>query len=414
MNMPAPRRLLINIGANYAYLLLMMAITLVVVPIYVHTLGANAWGEVALCLTLQTAVFALDATLAAPMLRDIARAKIAQSLASTHARYARHYLNLALVAVLLIEGIGILLMRFTPEHPLAATRWPLHLVAFQVGCQIANQAAIGYWNGLERQHTSNARLALFALAKHGAALCIVMLWRADAIGFLLPFALLAALEVMSNRQRVRNELAAVAEPAGVVSSVDGLSTYAFAALLAIVSGQIDRIVLAAGLSNVEYGRYFLASTVLLSLMHLQMPLARAFMPKLATRQAGVQRQFRIAQLGLSVFALILALCADSVLRLWLHDAALATQLAPTLQGLMLAAAISMQIGPGYALLLNAGRHRQLAAIHATTLAVQLSVLLLTIAAAGMNAGVYAWLAAALLQLLWVTWATRDVARVQNP
>jgi len=45
MSTPAPRDLLVNIGANYAYLLLMMAITLLVVPIYVHTLGAIAWGK---------------------------------------------------------------------------------------------------------------------------------------------------------------------------------------------------------------------------------------------------------------------------------------------------------------------------------------------------------------------------------
>jgi O-antigen/teichoic acid export membrane protein len=400
------RSLVTNIGANYAYLGLMTLITLFVVPIYVRTFGQAEWGDVATCLTLQAFVFALDAILASPMLRDIARAGLEGTRAATQADYTQRYRQLALVAFVLIEAIGVIVTVVSPTHVLVISDWPLHLIALQVAFQIANQAAIGYWNGCERQRESNLRLALFALLKHTSALLLVLHVSADATTFLLPFAFLAALEWLVNSRRVAREMAQSSDAGILLRPSGALPPYALAAVLAMASAHIDRVVLAVQLPVIDYGRYFLVSTVLLSLMQLQMPLTRAFMPQLARALPGTLLQFRRAQSVLSLLALAIAAGAESVLQLWLGDVALAKDMASTLQGLMLAAALALQVAPGYAQLLNAGRHAQLAAMHAATLALQLQLLLLLAPRYGMGAGVAAWLGAALLQLLWLALATR--------
>ena len=63
----------------------------------------------------------------------------------------------------------------------------------QFVCQFSNNAALGYWNGLERQRLANARAAVFLLAKHALALLGVSLYWPSALAYLLPFAAIGAI-----------------------------------------------------------------------------------------------------------------------------------------------------------------------------------------------------------------------------
>ncbi|MBB5208440.1 lipopolysaccharide biosynthesis protein [Chiayiivirga flava] len=391
--------LLDNLASGYAYLGFAALVTLVLVPIYVHALGPVAWGTVAWCLTLQGVLFALDAALAPLLLRDAARAAAAGRLHLAERRFLRVYG----AAALAIFVAGQWALSWLDPLPGGATT-ALRLALVQFLFQFANNAAIGVWHALRRQRFANLRLAGFALLKHALALLLVLHWQATAVAYFLPFAAVSAVEFALNRRRRRREPAPASEPHAVDADHDGwrgVAGVATVTALAIAGAQIDRIVLARQLAADDYGLYFLLGSVLLAVLHLQMPLQRTFLPRIAI----AADPHRAAWTMLLATTLLLALpCiaavpwAEALLRIWLRDAGLAAAGAPTLQLMLSAAALFALSGPAGALLLAQRRYRALAAIQGCTFIAQLLVLLTLAPRWGAAAGGLAWLVGGAVQL----------------
>jgi len=204
MHAPASstRRLIENLASNYGYIAFLALIPIFVVPLYVHLLGATVWGDVAVCLTLQGFLFLLDMALGPLMLRDVARA----AADGAHASWAyRRFLKIYASTAVIVCVLGLLLLAIFDEYrmhraePLAPDmRCALSLAFVQFLFQFGNNAAIGYWNGLERQRLANLRLAAFTLAKHVVALTVLEAWRASACAYMTAFALAAAVEFFLN------------------------------------------------------------------------------------------------------------------------------------------------------------------------------------------------------------------------
>jgi O-antigen/teichoic acid export membrane protein len=405
-----------NALANYAYIGVMAAVTLVVLPLYVRRLGAQAWGDVAVCLALQGALFALDFLLSPPMLRDVARATATGDLAAVQRRYQRWYLVSAAVLVAL-GALALGLAQAAARLPDGDLAMALRLALVQCLFQFANNAAIGFWNGQGRQALANTRLAGFALAKHAAALVLLYRWEPSATLYMLPFASIAAVEFAANAWRVRRELggrsgaAPVAPtPSPVPAAPRGhadagmarrdAAGYALAAALGLAGSQCDRLWLAAALPAAEYGHYALASGLMLSLFSLQMPLQRAFLPRLAIAAAprAVAAQLRRWMLALLVLpCLVAAMVPEWLLRLWLRDAALAATVAPLLRWLLVAVALNALYAPSALLLLARHRNAALATINAGALLLQIGTLAWATPRVGALAGGAAWLACAVWQ-----------------
>lgn len=402
------RRIADNLLSGYVYLGLMALITIFVVPIYVHTLGATTWGSVAWCLTLQGLLFALDAALAPLMLRDIAHAAAAGRLRASHARFLAIHGRLAL-GLCVLGQIALSLWAHAPDGTAPPqstdTVVAMRLALVQFLFQFSNLAAIGFWHGQQRQRMANASLAAFALAKHSCALLLITQWTPTATAYMLPFAIVSAVEFLSNRRRVQSELKTAIVTDVHESSPSGwqdIFGYGVAAALGIATTQIDRLFLSRSLPVESFGLYFLVGSLMLSLMHLQMPVQRTFLPRLATSDeplAVAAAMLKVSLVLLALPLLVLAVFSESVLALWLHDAALARQGALTLRVLMFAAALHVLAGPAQLLLLNARRYRLIAGIHTLVLAAQLAVLMYMAADYGMLAGAAAWLVSGSVQLL---------------
>lgn len=390
--------LLGELAGGYAYLALSALVTLLLVPVYVRLLGAQQWGVVALCMTVQGLLFALDALLAPPLLRDVARAAERGGEGAMFHAYLRLYAALALA--LFVPGQALLAW---PGAVPEAVQWPLRLILVQFLVQFCNNAAIGYWNGLQQQRRASLRLGLALLAKHAAALLLLLFWRADAMAYLLPFAVLGAIEFLLNWRALRGRCgcpAPLAAGSAATAPAYGVAAYALAATLGALGGQIDRIVLSLRLPAADYGRYFLAGTVVLSLLQLQVPILRSFLPRMATAAtaAPVVLAMGRASLGLVALpALLLALFAEPALTLWLGNAATAAALAPTLR-LMLAGVMLLALqAPLAALLLSQRRHALLALMNGLALLAQV-LLLAGVDPPALTTGGLAWLVAALVQL----------------
>lgn len=405
MQLSVPR-LALNLGSSYAHILLMAAVTLCAVPVYATRLGPQEWGIVALCLTLQGALHALDIMLAPLMLRDVARAAALGQAAHGYQRYRRLYGGLGL-ALGFAGGLLLLLL------PPGALTLPLALALLQFVLQFANHAAMGYWHGLQQQAQANLRLALFQALKHASALVIVCWVDPSAWAFLCPFVLIGALEWALNQRRV---LAALPRtPAALATRTDwgDLRRYALAAGLGLLCTQIDRIVLSLALPLSAYGQYYLLCSLLLSALSLQVPVQRAFLPQIATASASrapARAMLRTSLLLLVLPCLIAAAGAESLLRIWLGPTSLAPESTTTLQIMLVAAALIALYGPTGAEWLSQHQYRRLALLHGITLLLQLAILLGLGSTHGMLAGALAWLSLGLLQALAALWARRAAAR----
>jgi O-antigen/teichoic acid export membrane protein len=391
-----------ELAGGYAVLALNALVTLLLVPVYLRLLGAAQWGNVAMCMTLQGALFAFDAVLAPPLLRDVAKAALPGGAHAVYRRYLRLYGAIALGVFVGGQTI-LLLLPALAGLPGDALVWPLRLVLVQFLFQFCNNAAIGYWNGLLQQRRANGRLAAALLSKHALALTLLLTWRADALAYLLPFALLGALEFAWNYRAVQRDARPSPAPAAALGA-SGVPAYAAAAVLGLIGGQIDRLVLSLYLPAAEYGRYFLAGTVVLSLLQLQVPLLRSLLPRLAAAEAPrawLRAMLTASLLLIALPGLLIALAPERVARLWLHDAATAAAIAPWLSLMLPAVALLALYAPFGTLALGQGRYRLLTRIAALALLAQVAVLALGVATLGARTGGFAWLACALVQLAFV-------------
>ena len=389
--------------AGYGYLLLAGAATLLLAPLYLRLLGADAWGAVALCLTVQGVLFGLDAMFGPLVLREAARARSASEARAVFDAFLRRYAGLGLILFVVLQCL--LTMWSAGEFTLL-----VRLALVQFLFQFANLAIVGYWQGRGQQVRASVRLSAFLALRHALALVLILVWRADARSYLIAFAAIATLELGSNLVRARRDFGRDGSaPSGPVIPQPALPlAFVAAALSSMLGAHLDRLWFAATLPASRFGIYFLLGSLLLSLLHLQMPIQRALLPRIAADPSprAALRRMLWANTIIWLPALALALAAAPFLRLWLGTDATDAESIATLTGLMLAAIALTFAAPAQSILLRDARYRALAAINLVALAVQ-SILLASLTSDyGMRAGAAAWFGTALVQWFGARLMTR--------
>jgi len=378
--------------SSYALFAVMALSALLLAPWYARFLGAAEWGVAALALTLHGLLFTLEQVLGPLLLRDIGGAS-AQARPALLQHHRRRYQRGGLLITLLAA----------PALWLGDAALALWLSLPMFLLQISNSVEVGYWHASGSLHRANRRSAGFHLLKHGLAVGALLFLapRADLLvgGLLLG----SALEYLANRRAhaVDGVAAAAATAAPRVQREAGLVLFGLASLCSLLSGQVDRLVLSWALPLAEYGRYYLLGSVLLAVLHLQLPLQRSFLPRIAAAvdpwpTALAMLRAGLLFIGLPCLAAIVL--AEPALRVWSGDPILASEGAPVLRGMLLAAVLMVVYAPLGSVLLSRTRYRHLLAINAGVLVVQLAALLLFVDELGMLAGALAWLAGAGLQL----------------
>ena len=188
-----------------------------------------------------------------------------------------------------------------------------------------------------------------------------------------------------------------------------LAAFGAVSILALIGAQVDRLWLSLALPRATFGVYFLLGSVMLAVLHLQLPLQRVFVPRIAVAadpRAAALQMLKIAVVLLALPSLLLAANAERALSLWLGDAAVAAEAATPFALLLAAAALLALTAPTQALLLAESRYRTMAAIHGAALVTQIFTLWWLLPAQGMLAGAAAWIAAALVQAGAALWLWR--------
>jgi O-antigen/teichoic acid export membrane protein len=379
--------------SSYALFAVMALSALLLAPWYARFLGAAEWGVAALALTIHGLLFTLEQMLGPLLLRDIGGAdgERRPALLRRHRRrYQRGGLLLSLLAA--------------PALWLGEAAPALWLTLPMFLLQISNSVEVGYWHASGSLHRANRRSAGFHLLKHGLAVggLLFLAPRAELLvgGLLLG----SALEYVANRRAHAVDgvgAAAASTDAPLVQREAGLALFGLASLCGLLSGQVDRLVLSWALPLTDYGRYYLLGSVLLAVLHLQLPLQRSFLPRIAAAAEPWPIALAMLRAGLLFIGLPCLgaiVLAEPALRIWSGDPILASEGAPVLRGMLLAAILMVVYAPLGSVLLSRTRYRHLLAINAGVLGVQLLTLLLCVDALGMLAGALAWLAAAGLQL----------------
>lgn len=391
----------------------MGGLSIALIPFYLKRLGPDQWGVVAICMAIQGFLGLLDAGLGQIMPRDIARiAGDRNSEARVFRVFSRAYFGMGLIGLVLGQASVPWLIEhwFNQGQRMGdGAELALRLVLVQFLFQFANNAHSGYWNGMQAQKLANFRQCFFGTIKHAGALALVYLWRADALAYLLPFALVSALEWWANRGTVRRELGALVDEKVVISDFRILATEAGILALGVLVGmlltQMDRIILSRTVSVASFGYYIIISNLGLAFSQLQYPLMRAFYPKISRslKEKG-KGNINIKKIGLYVAiacvlpCLIAAIMAPWLLTIWLGDSLIVEETLVPLRLILGAVAINSIYQLFYQQMLASGNFRMIIKINVSALVVvylQLSILSKEL---GIVTGGIAWLSLALIQL----------------
>jgi O-antigen/teichoic acid export membrane protein len=403
----------------------MGGLSLALIPIYLKLLGPNQWGVVAICMAIQGFMGLLDAGLGQIMPRDIARAAGEREAEARVFRvFSRAYMALGLFGLVVGQfAVPWLIAHWFSQAQGVGdeTDLALRLVLVQFLFQFANGAHTGYWNGLQAQKLANFRQCAFGTVKHVGALALVYFWRADALAYLMSFALVSALEWWVNRRTMRRDLGEFYD--GVVSVDDfrvlarEAGVLALGVLIGMLVSQVDRIVLSRSVDVASFGRYVIVANLGLAFMQLQYPLMRAFFPRIVRTDASGSGS-SLRQLGLGVLLLCVLPCAlvaavaPWLLSVWLGNPQMVTEGTAPLRLILGAVAVNAMYHLIYQRILALGQGRIVLLINVAVLMLVTPLAVVAAREYGIVAGGLAWLLGAVLQLgfgvLWMF--NRDARR----
>ncbi len=345
----------INVFANYASQIYVAAVGILILPLYIKYMGAEAYGLVGFFTMLQSWFALLDLGLTPTISRETARYHGGAMSALAYRQLFRS-LSLIFAGVAFVGGGSLWLL-----SELVATRWlqvaelGLDEVVFAV--QIMSiSVALRWMGGLFRGViTGSERLvwlsgfnALIATLRFVGVFANMWLFGFTPSVFFIHQLVVALLEVLGLFLVSRRIL-----PAG--SSLDqsiGWSfrpikpflrfalTIAFTSSVWVLVMQTDKLVLSGILPLSEYGYFTFAVLAASAIMLISAPVSAALTPRLALlyaegRGQEIDRLYRVAsQLVTAVtgaVALVLVFLAEPLLLAWTGSAEVAQKAAPILE-----------------------------------------------------------------------------------
>jgi O-antigen/teichoic acid export membrane protein len=367
-----------NVVANLAGQGWSAGLQLLLVPLYLHFLGVEAYGVVGMYVVLLTTVQIFDLGFAQTLNRELARSQagsgnqpdtgdlvrtieltywaivltVSAALVLAAPAFARHVLNPGaldpeVVARALMLMVGVV-----------ALQWPSAL--YQSGLM-----------GLQQQVTANRlRIAIVTFSGGGAA-CVLWLVSPTLTAFFVWQLFAAAVGLAATAWVFRTKLPRAASRPEFRPAIlrrlwrfaAGVSALTFTAI-ALTQG--DKWILAQRLPLEAFGYFVLAWTAANALSLLTAPVFAAIYPRFSTLvargdSAGLIELYHGATqaiaAGAGPLALLLALNAEEVLRLWTGKEEVAYHAAPLLSVLVLGSLLNGLAHPPYASELAHGRTR---------------------------------------------------------
>jgi O-antigen/teichoic acid export membrane protein len=350
-------------------------IPLCVTPLYIRVLGLEAYGLIGLYQTFQVLCMVFDVGVSSCINRELAR--LSADPANT-----QEMRDLVRTFEILYVGVGVLIgVVALAAAPLIAAHWihptKLGAVAAEVAIRgmavtLAARWPISFYSGglLGLQHHGLLYLVNFVamiLQSGGAAIILCWVsptissyfcWQAATGALQTPITALLLWHCLDRgARRARFDFCLLKKTIGFASHL-GLT-----AVLGMVIGQLDQLILSRTVSLEAFGLYSIANSVTVSLNVIARPVFAAFYPRY-TRTAvdpnspslpGMyHRSSQLMSVLIFSCATVLILCARDLVLLWTGNVALADGTHTLIALLAVAGALNALIQLPYALQLAHG------------------------------------------------------------
>ncbi|HRL93832.1 MAG TPA: oligosaccharide flippase family protein [Pseudomonas sp.] len=342
-----------NIIANYASQLYSAGIGILILPLYIKYMGAEAYGLVGFFTMLQAWFALLDLGLTPTIARETARYH-GGSMSALHYRQLFRALSAVFVGMAVIGGTALWLL----AEPIAykwlqvetlsinAVVLAVQIMAFSVALRWLGGLYRGVITGSERLVWLSAFSAIIATLRFPAV--FISMWQfgfTPKVFFWHQFGVAIAevlgLWLMSNRLKpviTKGEIIGWSiQPVKPVLKF--ALTIAFTSSVWVLVTQTDKLILSGILPLAEYGYFTLAVLVASGIMVLSAPVSTVIMPRMARLYAEGKYEemiqtYRNATQLVSVVAgsasLTIAFLAEPLLYAWTGDKQVASNAAPIL------------------------------------------------------------------------------------
>jgi len=344
-----------NVFANYASQLYVTGVGIIILPMYIKYMGAEAYGLVGFFTMLQAWFGLLDMGLSPTIARESARYH-GGSMEALAYRQLFRVLSLIFVAIAVIGG-GVLLLFAEPvaSHWLKFNVLAMNEVVLAVQI-MAVSVALRWMGGLYRGVITGAECLVWLSGFNAliATLRFIAVFGSMAVFGFTPFVffthqlVVAFLEIIGLYFMSHSLLPSKSSFTGKIGwSFNPVKpvlkfalTIAFTSSVWVLVTQTDKLVLSGILPLAEYGYFSLAVLAASGIMVISGPISSAIMPRMARLHAEGKddeliRVYRNATQLVSVitgsFAITMVFCAKPLLFAWTGDMNLSQKSAPIFQ-----------------------------------------------------------------------------------
>ena len=347
-----------NILASYASQIYVTLVGILILPLYLKYMGAEAYGLVGFFTMLQAWFNLLDMGLTPTVARETARFRGGATDALSYRRLLRA-LQLIFFAVALLGGGAMFVFSGliadgwlkVQTLPLAQVQLALQLMAVGVALRWMSGLYRGCISGSERLVWLGGFNAFVATLRFVGVLPI-LIWVGHSPAVFFTYQLLVAvIELAGLAAKAFGLFPAVPpgqqlgwSPTSLFTPIKPVLkfslTIAFTSSVWVLVTQTDKLVLSKLLPLADYGYFTLAVLAASGVMMISGPISGALLPRMARLQAegdeaGLISLYRNATQLVAVIAipacLVLAFFAEQVLWVWTGDAHAAAQAAPVLR-----------------------------------------------------------------------------------
>lgn len=342
-----------NILANYVSQIYVTLVGIVMVPLYLKYMGAEAYGLVGFFSMLQAWFNLLDMGLTPTMARETARFRGGAMDALAFRRFVRALEGIFFVVAILGVGVLLLLSGQIATNWLTSRQLPISEV--QRSVQMMTIAIAFRWmSGLYRGQISGSErlvwlsgynIVMASLRFIGVLLVLVFISTTPTAFFV--YQLLVALFELSGliilSYRLLPPILEGKKPAWSLAPLKPVlsfsMTIAFTSSVWVLVTQTDKLVLSKILPLAEYGYFSLAVLAASGVMMISGPISNAIMPRMAKMEAegdhaGLIKIYRQSTQLVAIIAgsacVTVAFCAEPLLFVWTGDKALAHHAFPIL------------------------------------------------------------------------------------
>jgi O-antigen/teichoic acid export membrane protein len=344
-----------NILANYASQLYVTGIGILILPLYIKYMGAEAYGLVGFFSMLQAFFAMLDLGLTPTIGRETAR-YYGGSMCALKYRQLLRALTVIFIAIAVIGGFGLWLLAET-----IATKWltvetlSLNVVTFTIqvmAISVALRWLCGLYRGVVMGSEKLVWLSIFnvfiASLRFVAVFISMWLYGYTPIVFFIHQLVVAVIELLGlwiMAQFLIPNKASITKPIGwffkpIKPILTFALTIAFTSSVWVLVTQTDKLILSGILPLQEYGYFTLAVLVASGIMVVSGPVSSAIMPRMTRLHAENKHDefisvYRNCTQLVSVIAgsasITLVVTAKPLLIAWTGDLHLAEQAAPVLR-----------------------------------------------------------------------------------